>query len=78
MVKAGLVTAASMGLKGEAWKSEPARQVCWMTKTAHPKANILVAGAGGFIGGHLVAYLRKQGMNNIRAVDLNPPLAHSF
>ena len=43
-----------------------------MTKTAHPKSNILVAGAGGFIGGHLVAHLRKQGIKNIRAVDLKP------
>ena len=43
-----------------------------MTKTAHPKANILVAGAGGFIGGHLVAYMRKQGIKNIRAVDIKP------
>ena len=43
-----------------------------MTKTAHPKSHILVAGAGGFIGGHLVAHLRKQGVKNIRAVDLKP------
>ena len=34
--------------------------------------NILVCGAGGFIGGHLVADLRKQGVKNIRAVDLKP------
>jgi len=31
-----------------------------------------VAGAGGFIGGHLVAHLRKQGIRNLRAVDLKP------
>jgi GDP-D-mannose 3', 5'-epimerase len=31
---------------------------------------ILVAGAGGFIGGHLVADLRRQGFSNIRAVDV--------
>ncbi|MEL7237231.1 MAG: NAD-dependent epimerase/dehydratase family protein [Planctomycetota bacterium] len=30
---------------------------------------ILVCGAGGFIGGHLVADLRAQGHTNIRAVD---------
>ena len=35
-------------------------------------SSILVAGAGGFIGGHLVAHLRKQGIKNIRAVDLKP------
>ena len=33
---------------------------------------ILVAGAGGFIGGHLVAELLRQGHSNIRAVDLKP------
>ncbi len=33
---------------------------------------ILVCGAGGFIGGHLVADLLKQGKADIRAVDLKP------
>lgn len=33
---------------------------------------ILVAGGGGFIGGHLVAELRKRGHANIRAVDIKP------
>jgi GDP-D-mannose 3', 5'-epimerase len=33
---------------------------------------IVVAGAGGFIGGHLVSDLLKQGYQNIRAVDLKP------
>ena len=33
---------------------------------------IVVCGAGGFIGGHLVADLLKQGHRNIRAVDLKP------
>ena len=33
---------------------------------------VLVAGAGGFIGGHLVADLRRQGFRRIRAVDLKP------
>ena len=33
---------------------------------------ILICGAGGFIGGHLVAYLNKHGFNNIRAVDFKP------
>lgn len=32
-------------------------------------AMILVAGAGGFIGGHLIACLRDQGFRHIRAVD---------
>ena len=34
--------------------------------------NILVAGAGGFIGGHLVAQLRQRGAAHIRAVDRKP------
>ncbi|MCA9246491.1 MAG: NAD-dependent epimerase/dehydratase family protein [Planctomycetales bacterium] len=33
---------------------------------------ILVAGAGGFIGGHLVADLLRRGFTNIRAVDIKP------
>jgi len=33
---------------------------------------IVVCGAGGFIGGHLVADLRRQGFNDIRAVDKKP------
>ena len=33
---------------------------------------ILVCGAGGFIGGHLIADLRRQGHANLRAVDRKP------
>ena len=33
---------------------------------------ILVAGAGGFIGGHLVADFVSRGYKNIRAVDIKP------
>lgn len=33
---------------------------------------LLVAGAGGFIGGHLVAHLLRQGYKDIRAVDVKP------
>lgn len=35
-------------------------------------SKILVAGAGGFIGGHLVADLRSKGFTDIRAVDKKP------
>jgi GDP-D-mannose 3', 5'-epimerase len=35
-------------------------------------ASVLVTGAGGFIGGHLVARLREQGVENIRGVDRAP------
>ena len=34
--------------------------------------HIVVAGAGGFIGGHLVAAFRKKGYSRIRAVDVKP------
>ena len=33
---------------------------------------IVVCGAGGFIGGHLVADLLRQGHRDIRAVDIKP------
>jgi len=33
---------------------------------------VVVCGAGGFIGGHLVASLRREGARNIRAVDQKP------
>ena len=34
---------------------------------------ILVTGAGGFIGGHLVKALRNIGSYRIRAVDIKDP-----
>ncbi len=34
--------------------------------------NIVVCGAGGFIGGHLILDLKKKGSSNIRAVDIKP------
>ena len=34
--------------------------------------NILICGAGGFIGGHLIKDLRRQGHTNLRAVDKKP------
>ena len=33
---------------------------------------ILIAGAGGFIGGHLVKYFLDKGYKNIRCVDIKP------
>ena len=33
---------------------------------------IVVCGAGGFIGGHLIADLRRQGHTRLRAVDIKP------
>jgi GDP-D-mannose 3', 5'-epimerase len=35
-------------------------------------ARVVVCGAGGFIGGHLVAAFRRQGFKNLRAVDQKP------
>lgn len=36
------------------------------------KESIVVCGAGGFIGGHLIAELRRQGATRLRAVDIKP------
>jgi nucleoside-diphosphate-sugar epimerase len=33
---------------------------------------VLVAGGGGFIGGHLVSELRQQGVSHVRSVDQKP------
>ena len=33
---------------------------------------VVVCGAGGFIGGHMIASLRQQGCRNLRAVDIKP------
>ncbi|MGH9559374.1 MAG: NAD-dependent epimerase/dehydratase family protein [Bryobacteraceae bacterium] len=33
---------------------------------------IAVAGGGGFIGGHLISELRRQGYKNIRSIDIKP------
>jgi GDP-D-mannose 3',5'-epimerase len=38
-----------------------------------PTDPILVAGAGGFIGGWLVRHLRESGFETIRAIDIKPP-----
>ena len=40
--------------------------------SAAPGTRILVAGAGGFIGGSLVRYFKDKGFANIRAVDKKP------
>jgi GDP-D-mannose 3',5'-epimerase len=37
-----------------------------------PSKPVVVTGAGGFIGGHLVAELQRRGFDRIRAVDLKP------
>jgi len=38
----------------------------------HKDCTILIAGGGGFIGGHLVSRLREAGVTTIRSVDCKP------
>jgi GDP-D-mannose 3',5'-epimerase len=38
----------------------------------HKTGLVVVTGAGGFIGGHLIADLRRQGYTRLRAVDRKP------
>ncbi len=40
--------------------------------SSHRNRTALVAGAGGFIGGHLVQSLKNSGFTRIRAVDIKP------
>src|SRR5688572_8755509 len=39
---------------------------------SHRSDLVVVTGAGGFIGGHLIADLRRQGYRRLRAVDIKP------
>lgn len=48
-----------------------------MLEVAGKNDLILITGAGGFIGGHMIADLLSQGFNKIRAVDIKP-LDHWF
>jgi GDP-D-mannose 3', 5'-epimerase len=43
-----------------------------MEATIAPSDPILIAGAGGFIGGWLVRSLHEQGYTNLRAIDIKP------
>src|SRR5215212_6177917 len=43
-----------------------------MAEIPSPDDAVVVTGAGGFIGGHLVGELRRLGHHRIRAVDLKP------
>jgi GDP-D-mannose 3',5'-epimerase len=43
-----------------------------MSEIMDKDALVLVTGAGGFIGGHLVADLRQRGFRRIRSVDIRP------
>ncbi len=47
-----------------------------LNTTVRPRLNrndlIVITGAGGFIGGHLVRYFKQKGFTHIRAVDKKP------
>ncbi len=50
----------------------PPREVTSKTAFYMQSGKIVVCGAGGFIGGHLVADLLRQGQRDLRAVDIKP------
>lgn len=53
----------------ESWsKPDPARG----THSLSENSKILVAGAGGFIGGALIAFLKQHGYRDLRGVDIKP------
>ncbi len=43
-----------------------------MLRLAKKDDLIVVTGAGGFIGGHLIAKLHAQGFRRLRGVDIKP------
>src|SRR4051812_46694286 len=43
-----------------------------MDSKISPNDPVLVAGAGGFIGGWLVRYLRQNHFTSVRAIDIKP------
>src|SRR5687767_12737370 len=59
-----------------AYRRRPLRR----RREAHPlislnsmkNQKIVVCGGGGFIGGHLVSELLRQGHTNVRSVDIKP------
>ncbi len=42
------------------------------TRVLNSDQTVLICGAGGFIGGHVIAALRRQGFLRLRAVDIKP------
>src|SRR5678815_5275691 len=63
----------SLGFRG-ARRQNRARITAKDDVMSKPQKNdlIVVAGGGGFIGGHLVADLRRQGFTRIRVADIKP------
>ncbi len=43
-----------------------------MAESSKNQGLVVVAGAGGFIGGHLVGHLKRLGWSDVRAVDFKP------
>jgi nucleoside-diphosphate-sugar epimerase len=43
-----------------------------MARVITPTTRVVIAGAGGFVGGHLVADLLRRGVRWVRAVDVKP------
>src|SRR5262249_31611244 len=71
-----------LGIAGYGGRRSAERALSCVAMRAHLKGSermkskdglVVVAGGGGFIGGHLVASLRRQGYTRLRSVDVKSP-----
>ena len=70
--RSGRDRAARSAARGAEPRLTTEEEAMTMNDTSTEDDPILVAGAGGFIGGWLVRYLQENGFTNLRAIDIKP------